>query len=405
MPEQTYEAILKREMARIPGELDTREGSLIWYANAPGAVELVNLYIAVKEALDNGFADTASREYLIRRATERGLSPQPASAAVLELTTTPAELEIPLRTRFSIGALNYVITKCISAGVYEITCETLGEAGNDYSETCIPIEYIKGLETCTVTALLIPGEDEEDTELFRQRYFKSLHAQAYGGNRQDYLEKVNAIPGVGAVKVYRAWNADISPANLIPPAGTEAWLERLSDAPEGIKGWLDTVYQASSQSKLTVGGTVKLVILDSTLSEPSSTLVELVQTMIDPIQNAGEGLGIAPIGHVVKVYGAETETVNLSFSVYCRHGLEWDDVKDAASAAVNDYFRELTKSWADTDGSLIVRVAQVESHLLTVSGILDVAHTTLNEQERNLTLTIDHIPVLGSISARAATIS
>ena len=94
MSEQTYEAILKREMARVPGDLDTREGSLIWYANAPGAVELVNLNIAVEEALNNGFADTASRKYLIRRAAERGLSPQAASAAILELTTTPAEIEI-----------------------------------------------------------------------------------------------------------------------------------------------------------------------------------------------------------------------------------------------------------------------------------------------------------------------
>ena len=96
MSEQTYDAILKREMARVPGDLDTREGSLIWYANAPGAVELVNLNIAVEEALNNGFADTASREYLIRRAAERGLSPQAASAAVLELTTSPWGLDSPL---------------------------------------------------------------------------------------------------------------------------------------------------------------------------------------------------------------------------------------------------------------------------------------------------------------------
>ena len=239
MSEQTYDAILKREMARVPGDLDTREGSLIWYANAPGAVELVNLNIAVEEALNNGFADTASRKYLIRRAAERGLSPQAASAAVLELTTTPAEIEISLGTRFSIGALNYAITKRVAAGVYEITCETPGEAGNDYSDTCIPIEYVKGLETCTVTALLIPGEDEEATEIFRQRYFSSLHAQAFGGNRQDYIEKVNAIPGVGAVKVYRAWNSDITSASLIPPEGTDAWLETLPGIPEEIKNWLD----------------------------------------------------------------------------------------------------------------------------------------------------------------------
>ena len=47
--------------------------------------------------------------------------------------------------------------------------------------------------TCTITALLIPGEDEEDTEVFRQRYFNSLNAQAFGGNRIDYIEKVNEM--------------------------------------------------------------------------------------------------------------------------------------------------------------------------------------------------------------------
>ena len=72
---------------------------------------------------------------------------------------------------------------------------------------------------------------------------------------------------------------------------------------------------------------------------------------------------------------------------------------------MTDYFQELTKSWADTDGPLIVRIAQVESHLLTVSGILDVAHTTLNGREENLTLELDHIPVLGEITAHAAAIT
>ena len=72
---------------------------------------------------------------------------------------------------------------------------------------------------------------------------------------------------------------------------------------------------------------------------------------------------------------------------------------------MKDYFRELTQSWADTDGPLIVRVAQVESHLLTVPGILDVGRTALNGREVNLTLTSDHIPVLGTISAHAAAIS
>lgn len=47
---------------------------------------------------------------------------------------------------------------------------------------------------------MIPGEDREDTEDLRTRYFNSFNAQAFGGNVQDYLEKTNAIPGVEAQK-------------------------------------------------------------------------------------------------------------------------------------------------------------------------------------------------------------
>ena len=57
------------------------------------------------------------------------------------------------------------------------------------------------LKPVKITSVLVPGEDEEDTELFRQRYLNSLNAQAFGGNQIDYIEKVNAIPGVGGVKV------------------------------------------------------------------------------------------------------------------------------------------------------------------------------------------------------------
>ena len=54
--------------------------------------------------------------------------------------------------------------------------------------------------------LLIPGEDEEETERFRTRYLESFSSQAFGGNAAGYRERVTALPGVGAVRVQRAWN-------------------------------------------------------------------------------------------------------------------------------------------------------------------------------------------------------
>lgn len=405
---QTYQEILARMLQKalsINSNLDTREGSLVWYGDAPAAVELQNLYIALDTVLNETFADTANRPYLILRAAERGLSPQPASPAILQLVITPTSLFLPLNTRFSIGELNYYVSADRGNGTYEITCETVGEAGNDYTGTVIPIEYVEGLETCTVTSILVPGEDEEDTETFRQRYFNSLNAQAFGGNRIDYIEKVNAIPGVGGVKVYRAWNSELKPAEFIPPAETLEWINGLSDVPEAVKTWLDAVYIAGKNQQLTVGGTVKLVIIDSTFMMPSEVLVDQVQTAVDPLQNAGEGVGIAPIGHVVRVEGVGEEMVDLSFALYYQRDWTWDDVAGYVTEAIEGYFKELAESWADQDEALVVRISQIESRLLSIPGILDVANTKINEEAANFTLELDYIPVLGNITPMEITIS
>lgn len=401
---QTYESILARMLQKalsINSNLDTREGSLVWYGDAPAAVELQNLYIALDTVLNETFADTATRPYLILRAAERGLSPQPASPAILQMAITPTTLFLPLNTRFSIGELNYYVSADRGSGNYELTCETAGEAGNNYTGTVIPIEYVDGLETCKITSVLVPGGDEEDTELFRQRYLNSLNAQAFGGNQIDYIEKVNAIPGVGGVKVYRAWNGDLKPANMIPPKEAEAWIEGLSGVPEPVKLWLDTVYAAAKNNMFTVGGTVKLVVINSTFTVPSPTLVEQVQTAVDPLQNAGEGVGIAPIGHVVRVEGVQEETVDLGFALYYQRGWSWEDVSGYVTEAINGYFLELAQSWADQDEALVVRISQIESRLLGITGILDIANTTINEKAANHTLALDHIPVLGSLAPTA----
>lgn len=398
---QTYESILARMLQKalsINSNLDTREGSLVWYGDAPAAVELQNLYIALDTVLNETFADTATRPYLILRAAERGLSPQPASPAILQMAITPTTLFLPLNTRFSIGELNYYVSADRGSGNYELTCETAGEAGNNYTGTVIPIEYVDGLETCKITSVLVPGEDEEDTELFRQRYLNSLNAQAFGGNQIDYIEKVNAIPGVGGVKVYRAWNGDLKPANMIPPKEAEAWIKGLSGVSEPVKLWLDTVYAAAKNNMFTVGGTVKLVVINSTFTVPSPTLVEQVQTAVDPLQNAGEGVGIAPIGHVVRVEGVQEETVDLGFALYYQRGWSWEDVSGYVTEAINGYFLELAQSWADQDEALVVRISQIESRLLGITGILDIANTTINEKAANHTLALDHIPVLGSLA-------
>ena len=91
------------------------------------------------------------------------------------------------------------------------------------------------------------------------------------------------------------------------------------------------------------------------------------------------------------------DTINLSFDLYYQREWSWDDVSAYVTEAINGYFLELAQSWADQNEALVVRISQVESRLLGITGILDIANTKINGEAANCTLTLDHIPVLGTI--------
>ncbi len=51
----TYEVILQRMLDRVPNNIDKREGSIIYNALAPAAVELQNMYIEFDAILNEAF--------------------------------------------------------------------------------------------------------------------------------------------------------------------------------------------------------------------------------------------------------------------------------------------------------------------------------------------------------------
>lgn len=393
----TYEVILQRMLDRVSNKLDKRPGAVIWDTHSPTAIEFQVLYIELDQIYKETFGDTASREYLIKRAKERGLSPYPASCAVLRGEFTPSTIDV-LGKRFNRDKLNFIVTAKISDGVYQVTCETAGEVGNQYLGSLIPIDYIDGLETATLTEVLIPGEDEEGTEEFRTRYYNSFNDLAFGGNLTDYKNKVKALSGVGDVKVTRVWNSDIHPADMIPSSAVQEWytsyIRGVTD-PE-VRTWLQTVYAAALNKKLTVGGTVKLTIIASDYGVATETLVDAVQTAIDPEQNAGEGLGLAPIGHVVNVVSVNAVDINITTHITFGNDYSWDTLENPVKNAIAAYLLTLRQSWADEDNT-IVRIAQIENHIMGIPGIIDITGTTINGAEENLTLGRDEIPVLGTV--------
>ena len=398
MYEVTYREILERMLNRVSDKFDKREGSVIFDTHSPTALELEILYVELNRMIAEGYGDTASREYLILRCKERGIIPYPATYAVLKGTFTPATVDV-IGKRFNLGSLNYIVTEKIADGEYRVQCETPGTVGNQYFGQLIPIEYVEGLETATLTEVLIPGEDEEDTEDLRTRYFNSFDEKAFGGNVRDYIEKTNAIPGVGSTKVTRVWNSDIRPTDMIPNEIVNEWYEGIiGTVNPTVKAWLEIVYSAAKAKKLTVGGTVLLTILNSEYGVPTPELIQTVQTAIDPEQNAGEGYGLAPIGHVVTVKPADAVTINVKTTITFDVGYGWNNLQSSIDEAIQAYLLELRKTWADNP-YLVVRVSQIETRLLAISGIVDIGNTRINNKTDNLTLGKYEVPIYGGAGA------
>lgn len=345
----SYELILQKMLNRVPSSMDKREGSIIYDALAPAAMELMETYIELERVLNESFADTQSREYLIRRVAERGLKPFSATRAVLK---GEFNIDIRINSRFSCDDLNYKAIEKISDGIYKMECETEGVIGNKNFGDLIPIEYIEGLTSAKLTELLIPGQDEEDTEVLRKRYFDSFDKNAYGGNKADYIEKTNSLRGVGCTKVTPVWNG---------------------------------------------GGTVLLTILDSNFNIASAELIKEVQDAIDPTQDA-TGLGIAPIGHIVTVRTADSVPINITAKFIFSDDYNFITSEKNIRKAIEDYLLELREKWAN-ENYLTIRTLQINARILNnVDGILDIMNTKINGVEDNLVLNEYQAPMFGSVA-------
>ena len=370
----TFDVIMKRMLERVPDNLDKREGSVIYDALAPAAAELAIMYIQLDRCMDEAFADTASREYLVRRAAERGLFPHEATKAVIVGAFSPGEIDLT-GERFNLHEYNYVVkeeyipespeelvnmrglTPGYFNGVsyYLLECETGGVAGNIESGDLTPIDYIEGLEFARAVKVQAYGRDEEDTEVFRERYMASFSRFAFGGNIADYKNKVLEQDGVGAVYITPAW--------------------------------------VSGQT-----GSVRVTILDSDYRQANSLLINTVQEKLDPETYedltgvSGQGYGLAPIGHKVTVDTPDEVCINTNITLVCEPGQDEDRVKSDIAAALDSYYHRLCKSWGKSP--INIYTSRITAYLIeNVEGITDVLVNSINRAE----LTMYEIPVAGEI--------
>ena len=378
MEDTDYEVILSNYLGNVRDDVDKREGSIIWDAGAPCCIEIAKAYVYLYAMVLNCFASTAEAPYIDYRAEEVGLERDKSTYASRLGTFTDgnnAPFSIAMGTSFSTinetTLVNFTITSVYTVdgvtvpGSYILKCDTAGTVGNEYFGAIVPVHNINGLATATLTDILIPGEEQENTETLRLEYFRRVKTKSFNGNVAAYKELVTSIEGVGSCQVYPAVLGDM---------------------------------------------TIKLSILDSNYNKASETLVTNVAKALDPYYDdsnyAGQGLGLAPIDHkTVAVTGTEL-TVNISATLTLDSGVTLQAILPTLTANIESYFLQLRKGLAEGDElnkyKCSVYLAKIQSYIVNTQGVANITNLKLNNVASDVVLTetkaLQQIPIKGVLT-------
>lgn len=369
----TKEYIEASQLNRIPDTIDKREGSIIYDTTSPVSAELATYYTNLTEAQKQTYAKTATGDCLDLKVAEAGISRKLATYAQ-KLITLCDENSNPISvangTRFSTittdTPLNFaVIAPYIDTngnkieGKFVAQCETVGTIGNSYAGNILPIDFVSGLATSTMSTLINPAEDDEDDESLRARYFDKISQKSFGGNLAQYREYFGTISGVGCAQIYPVWNG---------------------------------------------GGTVKASILDASYNNCSNDFIAIVQNIIDP-NESGHGIGYAPIDHKVTVTTPSNVAINISANISLNTGYAKDIVQNNINTALNNYLLSLRKIWAIPQSdkvtyTLCIYVAKVSAILMSADGVANVTNVEVNGSTSDLILSqtaqVQQIPITGT---------
>jgi len=373
--DQTFVNILQRQLNRIPAIYDKREGSLIDTALRPESWQFELLYWALTQIQKNSNMETAEDpEAVDLLAAMRGVYRNDATAAVCEgAFNVDVGLEAVFSTIAGMNSVNFTTTKALGLGIdglyhYEMTCETPGTAGNQYSGNLLAVTHIDGLTIAMIVGLLIPGSAQENNNQVKADWLATFLQAAFGGNIAGYRTEILKIDGVGGVQVYPV------------PFG---------------------------------GGTVLCSIIGADYNPASSTLTNIVQNNICP-PDAGNttpsanGYGLAPIGAQVFIATATPFNIDVTMDIALIDGASPIDIQNSVKTAIEVYFLTLRQDWGKplltnrVEYPLNVYLARVFVAAMSVTGLLNVTNVTMNGAASDIVLTqtaaLQQLPMLGAVT-------
>lgn len=344
----TFSEILQRMLDNVSAKYDKREGSVIYDALAPTALEHQRMYIDMGVIENEMFPDTASREYLIRHAAQRGIEPKEATQAVWKAQAMPTSITIPIGTRFGTDTMTLRTIRNEGEGIYSLVCETAGSAGNDISGQLRTVDRVDGLQQMTLAELSEAGSDDETTEELRSRFLEYLKKPPTSGNKNEYYDWAMSVDGVGLAKVFGAGD--------------------------------------SIDDETVAAGEVRVYLIDARKRAAGTELLTKAKTYIDSVR---------PIGASVNVLAASEKAINIKVQVTISGTTDLATLQASFKTAVNEYLQENAMDLKR------VSVAKIGDLLFSIDGIEDYTGLTLNGEEKSTAIGDAEIAVIGTVEMEA----
>jgi uncharacterized phage protein gp47/JayE len=379
--DKTFDNILSEMLARVPDELNKRDGSLIKTSLAAAAWTIEGLYLDLAYVQRQAYGTTASTQELDYIVAECGLTRKPAVPTVRYARFNMAP---PVGTVFSVrGVQNSPYFELTKEAVNdpnetypdtpylgEVTCQTAGTVGNGYSGALSTINFVAGLTDALLLGIVTVGEDQETDSSLRERYKLAVGAVNFAGNISAYKNFMLSQSGVGAVQVYPVWNGP---------------------------------------------GTVLLSCVDALYSPLSAAQIAILQDAVCPPESGGntpsdKGFGMAPIGAVVTVTTATNVTINVTADVVIVTGSSRTlaEIQTDAQEQVEAYILTQCEgwgtvaSWNSVNYTIKLYVNRFVAILNSIEGVEVATNVKLNGSASDITLTntsaLQQIPKAGTVT-------
>lgn len=384
---KNYAEILRDTLNRIPNDIDKRSTSITSIAVRPFAWTVEGIYLDLEFIFKNAYVQTAVGEYLEYLAAMRGIYRRPATAAIRRgHFDAPITIGTRFRTPTGDNSVNFTVTELFGLqpdNYYHanLTCETLGVVGNEYSGYITSLTHINGLGYAYLSDIIVAGSDAETDDELRQRYLDSLLRQPFAGNIAAYIDWFLSGTNSG--------NRNANNVGAVQ------------------------VYPFSTPTELVRNGHVTCSAIGRDYLPLNSTIIDELQYDLCPpeagdINPSNFGYGYAPIGAIAHVVTPTEFTINIDVTLELRSGYTASAVQGSVESKIEDYLLEVRKTWAQLnnqyyiDYSKIIYQTRMIVAILSVEGVLNVTSISLNGVSSDITLvetSIDQqLPVLGTVN-------